>query len=94
MSFLRDTMPFVALVVSLVLWIWSSRDDENLSAKGAIRKFLLYVEGLIFMLTAKDSKGIGKKLEDPDLIQQGTDIVFKRVVFIRHGESDWNDVFK
>lgn len=45
------------------------------------------------MITAKDAKGIGKKLEDPDLLDKCTDITSKRLIFIRHGESDWNDVF-
>ena len=46
------------------------------------------------MVTCKDAKGIGKKLENPDDIKKCHNVVSKRVIFIRHGESDWNDVFK
>jgi hypothetical protein len=45
------------------------------------------------MVMAKDSKGLGPKYNpDPNKIINET-AVYKRIVFIRHGESDWNNVF-
>ena len=94
MSFFKDTVPFILLIISLAFWILASKEDENLSLKAVIRKFIWYLEGIIFMVTCKDAKGIGKKLENPDDIKKCHNVVSKRVIFIRHGESDWNDVFK
>ena len=92
MAFFRDIVPLGCLFCSMILWIWTSKEDENV--RGSIKKFFLYVDGIIFMCTSKDGKGIGKKLEDPDMIKKCSNITSKRMVFIRHGESDWNDVFK
>ena len=94
MAFVRDTLPLTLLVILLLLWTWSSKHDENITIKGIIRKFFWYMEGIIFMCTAKDSKGIGKKLQDPDLIEKSTKTYSKRIIFVRHGESEWNEVFK
>lgn len=45
------------------------------------------------MITAKDNKGLGPKYNpDPNKIINET-AVYKRIVFLRHGESDWNNVF-
>ena len=45
------------------------------------------------MVMAKDTKGLGPKYNpDPNKIINET-AVYKRIVFIRHGESDWNNVF-
>lgn len=94
MAFFRDVVPLGCLLFSMILWVWTSKEDENIALRGTIRKFFQYVEGIIFMCTSKDAKGIGKKLEDPDMINKCSNITSKRLVFVRHGESDWNDVFK
>jgi hypothetical protein len=45
------------------------------------------------MVMAKDTKGLGPKYNpDPNKIINEK-AVFKRIVFLRHGESDWNNVF-
>lgn len=47
------------------------------------------------MVLSKDSKGLGpKKNPDPDgILLPGRETVVKRVIFIRHGESEWNSIF-
>ena len=53
----------------------------------------MYIEGILYMITSRDGKGLGsKKNPDPDEIY-GAETSVKRVIFIRHGESDWNDIF-
>jgi hypothetical protein len=83
----------IFLVIFLVVWIKSSKNDENKEIKKILNKFSIYIQGILFMIIAKDSKGLGpSKNPDPDLIK-GDSTSFKRIIFIRHGESDWNDVF-
>ena len=93
-TLIRELSLAALLISALVYWVWSSKDDENVGIKGALRKFWWYIEGLTFMATSKDAKGIGNKLTNPDLLSNCTNVTSKAVVFIRHGESDWNDVFK
>lgn len=93
MSFYSDTLPLVCLTFSIAFWILASKEGENVFLKGILRKFIWYLEGIWFMITSKDNKGIGKKLENPDDIKKCSDVTTKRILFMRHGESDWNDVF-
>ena len=45
------------------------------------------------MIYSSDSKGVGpKKNPDPDLLLK-KETTTKTIVFIRHGESDWNNIF-
>jgi hypothetical protein len=55
----------------------------------------IYFKGFKFMILSKDTKNIGpKKNPDPDnIIKKKLNIKTKTIVFIRHGESDWNDIF-
>mmetsp|Transcript_27016 Transcript_27016/g.27255 ORF Transcript_27016/g.27255 Transcript_27016/m.27255 type:complete len:351 (+) Transcript_27016:110-1162(+) len=92
-SLIRDVVPFCSVVVLTVAWIFSSRPNENIKAKTLLRKLNMYMEGFFFMVLSKDSKGLGpKKNPDPDEIL-GTQTTIKRIIFIRHGESEWNDIF-
>ncbi|KAK3266742.1 hypothetical protein CYMTET_24659 [Cymbomonas tetramitiformis] len=45
------------------------------------------------MLLSSDNKCKKKKQPDSDLIKDNARLDVKNVVFIRHGESDWNDMF-
>eukprot|EP01041_Mallomonas_annulata_P004410 gene4410-8780_t len=92
-SILGDVVPFCMVVLCTVVWLFSSRPSENIPAKTFLRKLNMYFEGFLFMVFSKDSKGLGpKKNPDPDEIL-GRETVVKRMIFIRHGESDWNDIF-
>jgi broad specificity phosphatase PhoE len=54
-------------------------------------KLGLFGRGFYFMVLAKDNKW--KKLPDSDKIKDVEGKRVKRIIFIRHGESDWNDIF-
>ena len=63
----------------------------------ALRKGELVLFGIACMIFGKDKKYNSKykKLPDPDLItaQLNRGGTTKRIIFIRHGESLWNEVF-
>jgi hypothetical protein len=62
---------------------------------------MFWTDSIIYMVLSKDTKGIGAKYQiagsesDPIHIHKSAykDTTKKRVVFIRHGESDWNSIF-
>lgn len=82
------------LAALLVSWIFSSRENENIKIKEFFHKVIIFVQSVLFMLYSKDSKGIGPKYNpDPQYVLSRNDVNKKTVVFIRHGESDWNLVF-
>lgn len=90
----------VLATVSLVyIWlIYGSAPGEHKRLKNTDRKIKLYMSAISFMVYSKDSKGVGKKNseKDPDSIKAQVnkgEARRKRIVFLRHGESDWNDVF-
>mmetsp|Transcript_17643 Transcript_17643/g.25444 ORF Transcript_17643/g.25444 Transcript_17643/m.25444 type:complete len:353 (+) Transcript_17643:1076-2134(+) len=87
--------PLLILAVLIFLWLYTSREDENIFFKHIVRKISVYLDSASFMIYSKDSKGVGPKYnKDPDLIASTTTSnKRKRLVFIRHGESDWNNVF-
>lgn len=88
-----ELIAFCILLALLCIWVKASKPDENIQAKKVVNKFFLYLESISFMILAKDSKGLGpKKNPDPDIIK-GAPASSKRIIFIRHGESDWNEVF-
>lgn len=90
---LYEYAAFLLLFILVAVWVSSSRPDENILAKKILAKFMLYIESIIFMVLSKDNKGLGpKKNPDPDLIKDSP-CTSKRIIFIRHGESDWNNVF-
>ena len=81
------------LIILIIIWIFSSRPNENVIMRLILSKIKLYIEGIWFMIFSKDSKGLGPKSNpDPKLIE-GKKTFTKRIIFLRHGESDWNDVF-
>jgi hypothetical protein len=85
----------LVLALALYIWLFSSRDDENVTLKSAIRKLMIFLNGVGFMIYSKDTKGLGPKYNpDPDAIKDDPKLESKTIIFIRHGESDWNDVFK
>jgi hypothetical protein len=46
------------------------------------------------MIYSKDSKGIGPKYNpNPKLVLSYNNCQRKQIIFIRHGESDWNYIF-
>ena len=90
-----ELLQLFSVFFGICLLAFSSRDDENIRLKNIIRKIILYMEGIWFMITSKDNKKLGPKYNPcPDkLLSQGIKKTTKRIVFLRHGESDWNDIF-
>lgn len=92
---LFDSNNILLFVLCFLLYIWViwTKEDENVFVKHIFRKIHIYIDSIIFMILSKESKGLGpKKNPDPELIK-GKETQKKTVIFIRHGESDWNDVF-
>lgn len=83
-------LPTIILSTLLVVWVFSAQKDESV-VKNVFGKALVWVDSIIFMIISKDSKGIGPKYNpDPDAIKSlVNDKDSKRIIFIRHGESDW-----
>ena len=85
--------PVAFVTGCFILWIFSSKDEENLYLRRILEKFYMYVDGINFMILSRDTNGIGKKNKNTDPSQLNlskTDTQVKRIIFIRHGESDWN----
>lgn len=81
------------LVTLLISWIFSSRENEYVPVKVFFKKILVTFESGLFMLYSKDSKGVGPKYNsDAENIDKFKSIS-KTIIFVRHGESDWNNVF-
>ena len=90
---LAQLFPNLFLLGLLIAWVFSSREGELPLLKTIVRKFWITSESLLFMILSKDGKGIGPKYpHDADRIH-GLPIQRKLVIFIRHGESDWNNIF-
>lgn len=89
---LDNSLAFSILVL-VYYWILNSKEDENLFLKHVFRKVFIILDSVLFMILSKDTKGLGpKKNRDPELIKDKAKL-HKTLIFIRHGESDWNDVF-
>ena len=75
--------PIYFLAISLYIWLFSSRDNENIHAKNFFKKISITFSSLIFMVLSKDSKGVGPKYNaDPDLIKDKQS-KSKTVIFVR-----------
>lgn len=83
----------VLLAVCIYFWIISTKEDENVFIKHVLKKFEIFLSAISFMIYSSDGKGVGpKKNPDPELLLK-KETTTKTIVFIRHGESDWNNVF-
>lgn len=86
---------FASVLIGVCLLAFTSREDENVRIKNIIRKSIMYMEGAWFMIASKDNKKLGPK-NNPcsDILpKDGFKKSTKKIVFLRHGESDWNDIF-
>eukprot|EP00192_Tetraselmis_astigmatica_P013767 CAMPEP_0117698248 /NCGR_PEP_ID=MMETSP0804-20121206/29662_1 /TAXON_ID=1074897 /ORGANISM="Tetraselmis astigmatica, Strain CCMP880" /LENGTH=335 /DNA_ID=CAMNT_0005512555 /DNA_START=30 /DNA_END=1038 /DNA_ORIENTATION=+ len=81
----------LALLASLLSWVWVA-SFVSPTACTVLQKLLKFGYGFATMLLSTDKRW--KKLKiDPEMIQDATEVTVKRIIFIRHGESDWNEVF-
>ncbi|RYH25718.1 histidine phosphatase family protein [archaeon] len=89
----RFDWQLLLLFVAVVLWIFTSQENENVKIKSIFQKLFVYLDAIFYMIISKDTKGLGpKKTPDPNDIKD-KNCKTKTVIFIRHGESDWNNVF-
>mmetsp|Transcript_2834 Transcript_2834/g.4450 ORF Transcript_2834/g.4450 Transcript_2834/m.4450 type:complete len:348 (-) Transcript_2834:264-1307(-) len=74
--------PTMVLIAALLAW--------NLNV--TILKAKLTIQGIVYLIFCNDKKW--KKPEDPGLVLKSAEGVEKKtVIFVRHGESTWNDTF-
>jgi hypothetical protein len=96
-----DGFRVLLVLVMLIAWVSSTKDGELSAIKTLFRKGMYWVDSILYMLLSKDTKGLGVKYQvpgsdaDPEHLRAGGfhEASRKRVVFIRHGESDWNSIF-
>jgi hypothetical protein len=91
-----------AVVLMLLMgWLWSTEEGELSLIKTVFRKCFFWADALLYMVLSKDTKGLGAKYQ---IVDSGADPIHihksgfqgctkKTLVFIRHGESDWNSIF-
>lgn len=74
--------PAMVLIAALLAW--------NLNV--TILKAKLTIQGIVYLLFCNDKKW--KNPDDPGLILKSAEgVERKTVIFVRHGESTWNDTF-
>jgi len=57
------------------------------------KKLYLWSYGIVFLLFSGESKGLKKCFDSQQLLPHPDGKQQKIVIFIRHGESDWNQIF-
>ena len=82
-----------ALVVGLTVVISSTLLFDRVGRDVLVVKLGLWIKGLLMMVVGKDKKWKKKGRPDPAVVGGAKDKKRKRLVFIRHGESEWNLVF-
>lgn len=82
-----------ALVVGLTVVVASTLLFDKLGREVLLVKFSLCCRGLVMMVAGKDKKWSKRGRPDPARVALAKDKKQKRLVLIRHGESEWNMVF-
>uniref|UniRef100_A0A061RFY4 Uncharacterized protein n=1 Tax=Tetraselmis sp. GSL018 TaxID=582737 RepID=A0A061RFY4_9CHLO len=72
-----------------VLWVTSFTSPRSAAV---LRKLYLFTYGFLTMLFSTDKRWSKPRL-DPEVVKDTKPADKKLLVFIRHGESDWNEVF-
>jgi hypothetical protein len=96
MFFSWELTGVTTVLLAGIVWLYSARASENIIPKNVITKVILYAEGILFMILSKDNKKLGPKYSsDPDTLlgSSKATVSTRTIVFMRHGESDWNDIF-
>lgn len=81
---------YVVLSTAVVIAATYLGSFHNDSVANVWFKIKLFAIGAGQMVLSQDRKW--SKQDDPDLIKDADDLQFKQIIFIRHGESDWNEV--
>ena len=70
---------------------WDALHDAN-ARTASVRKVAMLGQAIAHLALSRDKKWSKKKLPDPDLIK-GAATNKIRIIFVRHGESIWNEIF-
>jgi hypothetical protein len=85
----RGYVLYAIVVAVLTAWIVSLAEPKEM--KCVKDKLALLGFGVTQMILSKDRKW--KPLPDSDALENATNKTTKKIIFIRHGESDWNEIF-
>lgn len=89
-----DSKPFLfslaAVVMPLAFLYVASL--KNQTAGNILFKLNLFTKGTVHMLFSRDKKW-KKSKEDPKDVMSQKNLLKKTVIFVRHGESEWNAIF-
>jgi len=83
---LIQTSSLIVTLISLLHFLTSVPGDLAWKAK-------LYLCGTIQFVVSSEKKGMSKGIPDPDIVLKSESTKKKRIIFIRHGESVWNEMF-
>jgi len=75
--------------IASILWVLAFTSP---AASATLAKLYKIGAGFVTMALSTDKRW-KKPSHDPDQIKDAKDARKKRIIFIRHGESDWNEVF-
>jgi broad specificity phosphatase PhoE len=81
---------FVIMGIYLVLVVAAG---TSLTARAILFKTSLFTRSVSHLLLSREKAGWPKNRADPDVAKGMTFTSVKRVIFVRHGESTWNEVF-
>eukprot|EP00938_MAST-03A_sp_MAST-3A-sp1_P006201 g6201.t1 len=100
------TLGILILVIVCDLWGFTTIQITSLIVTGvSLLHFLtsvpgnlawkatLYLVGTVQFVVSSEKKGMSKGIPNPDKLLKCEDIKKKRIIFIRHGESVWNEMF-
>uniref|UniRef100_A0A7S3JMW5 Uncharacterized protein n=1 Tax=Aureoumbra lagunensis TaxID=44058 RepID=A0A7S3JMW5_9STRA len=91
---LNPPRPIVAaLVVGLTVVAVSTLLFDPRGREVLLIKLSLWIKGSLMMVIGRDKKWKKKGRPDPAEVANAKDKRIKRLVLIRHGESEWNNVF-
>jgi hypothetical protein len=83
---------WVRLGLSVLAWLFAL-SCYSTAVACLFFKLGLNWQGVVRMLCSTDKKWNKKKVPNPDLIKKVKDKRTKRLILIRHGESEWNLIF-
>jgi len=72
-----------AVSVGLATYFW----------RATLYKLRLYFRAVVYLLLSGDSKWKTTDVPDPGQLPTNARITKKKVIFVRHGESNWNETF-
>ncbi|GAB5363489.1 hypothetical protein AAMO2058_000887600 [Amorphochlora amoebiformis] len=63
------------------------------AAKNVLHKVNMWIHGIVHLIFTNETRWKPEKLDDPANLHEAPEMIKKTVIFIRHGESKWNEIF-